>query len=325
VRVDGRFLSRYQFSHALFQRYLYSELSAGERRLLHGEIAVALEEIYREHAQEIAVDLAHHYAEAEQTEKAIEYALRAGDQARLAYANDESIGHYHRALSLLGTDERHKAWRLRALEGLGQVSLGTGDLARAERRFQEAITLGQEMGLPPRELVRLYYWLCETLWWQGRCDEQVRIGKEGLALLGDAGAETLEAALMNDAIGTGYTSLGYLDEWREYIGRTAQVLEHLSYSEELRPAYNHIVWMYLDAKDMTQVEKWLGLLEEGATGCCRDLAALGEVHSRRANSLSAVGDLHGAISEFQQALEFFGRAGDIRLKADALSFMTTAH
>jgi len=37
VRVGRRHLSRYQFAHTLIQRYLYNELSPGERRLLHGE------------------------------------------------------------------------------------------------------------------------------------------------------------------------------------------------------------------------------------------------------------------------------------------------
>ncbi|MBN1811108.1 MAG: AAA family ATPase [Anaerolineae bacterium] len=327
VRVNGRFVSRYQFSHALFQRYLYNGLSTGERRLLHGEIAAALEEIYRDHTQEIVVDLAHHYAEAEQTEKAIEYALRAGDQARLAYANKGAISHYRRALALLDnlpTDEHRRDWRLRALKGLGQVYLSVGEIAEAGERFQEAITLGQKMGLPPRELVRLYYWLGEVMWWQGRCDEQVRIGKEGLALLGDAGAETLEAALMNDAIGTGYTGLGYTEKWREFIGRAAQLVENLPYSEELRPAYIHIFWVCLDAKDVQGAERWLRLFEQAATAC-HDLLALGEVHARRGNGLMETGDLRGAIAQFQRALEFFGRAGDIRLKGDALTFMAAAY
>ncbi|NIP78800.1 MAG: hypothetical protein GWM90_06210, partial [Gemmatimonadetes bacterium] len=76
IRIDGRFLSRYQFGHALFQEYLYRGLSGGERRLLHGEIAAALEELYGDQTAEIVAHLAHHYAEAGQTEKAIEYALR---------------------------------------------------------------------------------------------------------------------------------------------------------------------------------------------------------------------------------------------------------
>ena len=40
-----RRLSRYRFAHALFQQYLYNDLSPGECRLLHEEIAAVLEEL----------------------------------------------------------------------------------------------------------------------------------------------------------------------------------------------------------------------------------------------------------------------------------------
>ena len=43
VKAGRQLLSRYQFSHVLFQRYLYDNLGSGERRHLHAEIAQALE------------------------------------------------------------------------------------------------------------------------------------------------------------------------------------------------------------------------------------------------------------------------------------------
>ena len=92
---------RYQFAHALFQEYVYGRLSTAQRMLLHGEVGEALEALYGEQAYEIAATLAHHYNAAGHREKAAEYTLRAGDQARRAYANDEAIIHYQRVLELL--------------------------------------------------------------------------------------------------------------------------------------------------------------------------------------------------------------------------------
>jgi adenylate cyclase len=138
AQVGGRFLSRYQLAHALFQEYLYGASSAGERRLLHGEIAAALEELYGDRTGEIVAQWAHHYDAAGRAEKAVEYSLRAGDQARLAYANEEAITYFHRVLVLL--DElpltlSRKDWRLEALRGLGQVYYDTGKVAKAEECF----------------------------------------------------------------------------------------------------------------------------------------------------------------------------------------------
>jgi uncharacterized protein HemY len=59
-----------------------------------------------------------------------------------------------------------QAARLEALRGLGKVCLATGQIAEAEAHFRKAIALGQEMGLAPRERVRIYWWLGETLYWR---------------------------------------------------------------------------------------------------------------------------------------------------------------
>ncbi|MGB3714247.1 MAG: AAA family ATPase, partial [Candidatus Promineifilaceae bacterium] len=55
LQLAGRYLSRYRFAHALFQRYLYNDISEGERRLLHGEVARILEELYEGRLEEITV------------------------------------------------------------------------------------------------------------------------------------------------------------------------------------------------------------------------------------------------------------------------------
>jgi DNA-binding SARP family transcriptional activator len=64
VIVGQRRLSRYRFAHTLFQHYLYSHLGEGERRLLHGQIASVLEELFEGSTETVAVQLAHHYSEA---------------------------------------------------------------------------------------------------------------------------------------------------------------------------------------------------------------------------------------------------------------------
>jgi len=78
MQVGRQLLSRYQFTHTLFQRYLYNDLSAGERRLLHGEIAEILEELYQGRTEEITVQLARHYTEAGEGEAGSEVPAACG-------------------------------------------------------------------------------------------------------------------------------------------------------------------------------------------------------------------------------------------------------
>jgi adenylate cyclase len=99
-KVGKMLLWRYSFAHALFQKYLYDDLSRGERRLLHGVVAHILEEFYGEQADTIAPQLARHYEEAGEDERAAYYHKRAGEQAAALYGNAEAIAHFTRALEL---------------------------------------------------------------------------------------------------------------------------------------------------------------------------------------------------------------------------------
>jgi adenylate cyclase len=100
VQADGRFLTRYQFAHALFQSYLYRQLSAGERRLLHREVGAALGALYGEQREEIVPRLAFHYAAAGDEERERFFARLAGEQAGARYAHAEALRYLTRALEL---------------------------------------------------------------------------------------------------------------------------------------------------------------------------------------------------------------------------------
>src|SRR4029079_410991 len=69
TKVGQQFLSIYRFAHALFQHFLYNDLSTGERRLLHADVAAALEALVEGHTGASVVQLAHHYAQAGDTAK----------------------------------------------------------------------------------------------------------------------------------------------------------------------------------------------------------------------------------------------------------------
>ena len=103
VDVGGRYLSLYQFGHILFQQYLHRQLSPGERRRLHGEVAGALEELYQDQADNIAVQLASHFQEARMPQKAAVYLRSAGERAVRLSAVAEAINLLNRGLALLMT------------------------------------------------------------------------------------------------------------------------------------------------------------------------------------------------------------------------------
>ncbi len=100
-RIGEQRLSRYVFRHHLFQKYVYDSLDKVEMVHLHEKVGNALETLYKDQANQIAVRLARHFEEAGLSTKAIDYLLQAGNQAKRSSANEEAISHFSRGFEIL--------------------------------------------------------------------------------------------------------------------------------------------------------------------------------------------------------------------------------
>ncbi len=110
IQVDHNWLSRYRFTHVLFQQHLYAKTSEGERRLLHRMIGEILEELFEGREAEIAVQLLHHFTGDIERER--HYAILAGEQATRKYANTEALEYFNRALALTHQDDHIGRYKL---------------------------------------------------------------------------------------------------------------------------------------------------------------------------------------------------------------------
>ena len=90
-RLGKTRISHFRFRHQMFQKYFYDSLGESERELLHEEVASALEALYGENADKIAVQLARHYKQARLDDKAAACFLQAGLRAFSVHAHREAI------------------------------------------------------------------------------------------------------------------------------------------------------------------------------------------------------------------------------------------
>lgn len=100
LRLPAARISLYRFQHRLLRLYLYDGLDEARRSYLHEDVAKALEALYQGQTDDVALELAWHYAEAGLDSKAAAWYRRAGELAAARYANDEAVGHLTRSLSL---------------------------------------------------------------------------------------------------------------------------------------------------------------------------------------------------------------------------------
>jgi class 3 adenylate cyclase/tetratricopeptide (TPR) repeat protein len=90
----------YMFKHVLTQEAAYNSLLSTRRRALHTAIGMAMEELFQERLAERYEELAHHFTQGETWDKAFVYLCKAGDKARLAYANQEAVAFYSQAIAV---------------------------------------------------------------------------------------------------------------------------------------------------------------------------------------------------------------------------------
>lgn len=158
--IGDRKTSRYRFNHVLFQTYLYATLHEAERAYLHESVGAALEELYGERSQEIAVPLSHHFTQSDNWEKAVHYLLLAGNQAHSASAYGEAIEAYSKGLDLVEEIPDATSKRLNELMldlALGNTLMTTKGAAdsRVQKVFKHAIEIAQQVDDTPQSFVAI--------------------------------------------------------------------------------------------------------------------------------------------------------------------------
>ena len=143
----------YKFSHALIRNALNDEANSEERARIHLEIGQALEEIHGAEVEAHLAQLAHHFREAGDTEKAVAYLIRAGEAARAVFAYDEALAHWDAALELVTGLPEHRAQRASLLERSGVLlGLRESDGVSQLSSFRQALKLYRELGRPEAAL-----------------------------------------------------------------------------------------------------------------------------------------------------------------------------
>ena len=143
IETAQRRISRYRFSHILFQDYLYKHLSQGEKRLFHGDIAATLEVLYEGQLDEMAVQLAHHFYQAGDHKQAFHYSSMAAERAARVYDSGEAITHYTRAIQLAETVSPDVTSLARLHRGRGLALEKTGNFDQAQADHIEARQMAQ--------------------------------------------------------------------------------------------------------------------------------------------------------------------------------------
>jgi DNA-binding winged helix-turn-helix (wHTH) protein/predicted ATPase len=195
---DGTISSGFEFLHALYRTVVYDRLPAGRRAELHRRIGVRLEGAFQERARNIASELARHFEQGRDADRAVVYLQHAAEHARRRSAYPEARLHYERALALLPSraagDRLEREIALRT--GLGGVIMATEGWgsASAASAYSRARSLSHEVG-DASQLFPALWGLWLYYWGRGPLATAAELAEELLALAERAGdpARVLQA------------------------------------------------------------------------------------------------------------------------------------
>jgi serine/threonine protein kinase/tetratricopeptide (TPR) repeat protein len=226
---DGSLTTRYRFSHALYQNFLYGDLVNKRRIMLHQQAGDQLLQHFGKRAPQIATQLAMHFEQGRDFPRAVEFLIHAGDHAAKLYGYAEAERHYGHALGLVQKlPSEVQAERLSTLyHKRGTVNHAMGDFSQAAKDFTNM--LDQARALESLELQSTALnALTMSLFFSHRLEETVARAGEALEVAERAGSEQLRVETMF-LIGLKHLCYGELKEAKlllDEVVTTSQRLNH---------------------------------------------------------------------------------------------------
>ena len=309
----------YMFKHALTHDVAYESVLASRRRALHGIVARAIEELYRDRLAEHYEVLARHFTEAEELESALFYHERSSEKAAAAFANQAAAEHCRAALEIaerLGEQASNE--RRRALEErLGAVLFCVSEFARSADAFERAVVLSdvpEERGVDLARAAHSRVWGHEY----GRADELVG---SALAIAREHPApRTLAYAQL--VHGFGRSIVGDLEEIEHFAAPAVALGSH---DPEVAAFACLLVGEWAEWRgdwQRARSEEARAMEIARANQLAPMLVFSGWFHGK---ALCGLGDYRGALSSLREALEMSERIGDRAQRSRLLNTLGWLH
>jgi len=118
----------YCFADIMVRDVVHEEVSHLRHKKLHAAVGTALEKVYDKRIDGHLGELAYHFLEGGNKDKALDYFLKAGERAQKIYAYDEAFSYLQHALTLLEEKEGNLEQKVRLIERLGELKWWMGEL-----------------------------------------------------------------------------------------------------------------------------------------------------------------------------------------------------
>ena len=299
------------FADILIRDVVYEEVSPLNRKELHEVVGCALEKVYAKNIDEHFGELASHFLESGDKDKALSYLLKAGEKAQKIYANVEVNSYYQYALRLLEEKEPEGSDKARVLETLGDTEHIIGKYDACMQRWNEALLLWSRLD-EKEKAARLHRKIAVTLWHDSGKNEQAREHFEKAMKLLETEPENVELAATYAARARMSNFTEDVTKARSWAEKALELGKRLNDFDVIASAYVDLGLVFNATGDMKEAaeyhEKALRIALENA---CLDTA------------LRAYNNLALALppEENERRLDCYKKGVELARKAGHIDFM----
>ena len=301
----------WRFAHDKLRESILSGLSQDELRVLHRQVAAALETVYVDAKDDYALIIADHYEAAGESARVLEWSLRAAKHTDESYAPVTAINYYRKALALWPHSEKLAPQalvveQLKVYERLGELLAWQSQYAEAIEAFT-AMRMAAEASQDIQAQAAARYGIARTQTYQGdmRAALESATRSEELARAGGKQVELAQALWMRGWISFRLGDVQVAQELAEQVLSLSQELDQPSLmgnSLNLLGGINIMLGHYAEAatyfENALETFHKLGL-RVNAMSIVNNLGWLAENR----------GDYQQAFARYQDALEIARETG----------------
>ncbi len=345
--------AEFAFKHSLEFELASASIRPETRTRRHFLAGQWLERRLRSRAAEVCETLAWHYRLAGQNRRAAFFLLRAGDEARARYANEQALKYYKEGLDLLPPDDLvsrmdalHNFGDVQAMSGqfaaaeetflemlraayllddlakggaalgrLGRLARHRGEYKLAERRYNEALAFFRKAS-DERGVASILDDLGKIAWLRGDLASSVAHHRQALEIrhrLGDS--RSIAFTLAN--LGVVYQAMGLFQRALRSLQRALTLYEEVQDPQGTINVALNLGLVWLDLAEVDRAEKvWSQALSEARR--LGDVLMQGYLLANLGRVETQKGDLETASGHLKAAMSLADDLGDRRLKVEVL-------
>jgi predicted ATPase/tRNA A-37 threonylcarbamoyl transferase component Bud32 len=297
----------YSFADIMVRDVVHEEISHLRHKKLHGAVGHALEEVYAKKIDEHLSELALHFLESGETDRALDYFLKAGEKAQKVYAHNEAFSYFQHALELLEEKENNLEQRVKIIEKLGDLKAWMGEVDAGMEYWNRTLTI-RKKSEDKRNVAGLHAKMAFWLWLvSGNKEKAAEHHRMALDIF-EKEPESVELASLYEDISHMLWRTGESAEALSWAQKALELAERLGASEALAWCYNDLAVLSLKSGEC---EKALQYYQQGLRIALeKNLAAPSTtIYNNLCDTYYGIGELQKMFETAKEGSELARRSG----------------